>query len=626
MKNLLKKFIPTLDRWQLILITIFTILNIVFLSIVTCKNDFDIIDFQVISSFIIKIIFDAALILFIVLMLKKIFKNAALASLFLTFNILLSVANILLYYFGNTMVEKHHFALITPYSVTSFVPWYGFVVLLITLLFSFIAFYKITNRIDNKNLFYRSATLFILIIILTFLNSSGLFRKEQNKKLDKVIMGFRNAQLYYTSRNQFLSLVKDVVFPTLGERFKKLSPATADFVSNYDLSSDEFKIKNSSADYKNVIDKLAIPIDKKENNNLNLKPFKRIIYIFTESISLKTISCYNKKLKTPFADKFFCSENIMQNTFNNLYTTGSPTLQGITVTMNSHPNYNIQNQTGYKNSLPKFLKRKGYNTVFIRSASKYFANENIVFKSMGFSKIIGREDFYENENLKKYIYGWGLEDRILYDQTIEYIESHKDENLFIAVFGTDTHPPHGQRHYKHLKYPERKNLKKNSNASIYRWLKAVDNMDYDLNRFIKRLDQKGLFDEQTLIVVSADHSCPLNNVSGKIPGHPKNNLARIPFIILSKQKLPEVDKSTLASQIDIAPTIFNLLGYNKPYGWWGDSLFNRNRKPYSIGFEKGFLRFTEQNNNYLINTDKPENKFEKEFIDFFDTVLVDEKR
>ncbi len=626
MKNLLKKFYPFLDKWQLILIIIFTTLNIFFIGVATYKNGFDLKDYQVTISFLLKLIFDAVLLLLIVFLLKKIFRNSALAALFLTTNLLLTIANILLYYFGNTMVERHHFALITPYSVTSFVPWYGFIVLLLVLIFAFMFFYKITNRIDSKYILHRSLTLFLIIILLTVLNSSGIFRKKQNEKLDKVIMGFRNAQLYYTSRNQFLSLVKDVIFPTLGDRFKELSPETADFVENYQLSSDSFKIKNSHLEYKNVIDKLSIPIDKKENTNLELQPYNRIIYILTESISLSALSCYNRKLPTPFADKFFCSKNIMQNTFTNLYTTGSPTLQGITVIMNSHPNYNIQNLTGYKNSLPKLLNTKGFDTVFMRSASKFFANENILFQNMGFKEIIGRENFYEDEDLRKYIYGWGLEDRILYSKAAEYIEKHKDKKLFITIFGIDTHPPYGQIEYRHLKYPERKNLKQGIDTKAYRWLHAIDNMDYDINNFIKELDQKNLFDEQTLIIISSDHSCPINNASGKIPGHPKNNLEKIPFITLSKQKLPEINKNTLASQVDIAPTIINLLGYNKPYGWWGDSLYNQNRKPYSIGFEKGFIRFTEQKNNLLINLEHPENEFEKEFIDLFETVLVEKKK
>ena len=93
-------------------------------------------------------------------------------------------------------------------------------------------------------------------------------------------------------------------------------------------------------------------------------------------------------------------------------------------------------------------------------------------------------------------------------------------------------------------------------------------MDFDIAGFIEKLDNEGLFDESTLIVISADHSCPLNNVTAKIPGHPRNNLSKMPLVFLSKRSLPETGFSTLADQTDIAPTIAHILGIAKPHGYW----------------------------------------------------------
>ena len=273
--------------------------------------------------------------------------------------------------------------------------------------------------------------------------------------------------------------------------------------------------------------------------------------------------------------------------------------------------------------MPKILKKNGFKPVFIRSASKFFANENLVFQNMGFSEIIGREDFFADENLKQYIYGWGLEDRILYEQVFEYIKKNRNRKLFVSILGTDTHPPYGQIHYKHLKYPPTPATSVKGNANL--WLKAVDRMDFDIAGFIEKLDKEGLFDESTLIVVSADHSCPLNNVTAKIPGHPRNNLAKIPLIFLSKRPLPEADFSTRASQIDIAPTILHLLGIEKPAGWWGKSLFAEKREGKALGFDKNFIYFSSGSDTKTINAEKPKDPEEEDFLNIFRTVFTERK-
>ena len=622
-KKLLRTFVPSFDRWQVIILILFSLINAVFLSVVVNKNGFELSDYQVLASFSEKIIFDGAFILFSLLLLKAIFRSGWIASLFIVFNALLALSNILIYYFGNTMLEKHHFALITPYSVTAFVPWYALIAILVIVVVSLVVCQKMIKKIRPENLYRKALFFLLLMLLLTALNTSHLFKKKNDERLDRVIMGFRNAQLYYTCRNQFLSFIKDVIFPTLGEKLRSFSPATEKFVDDYNLFSDDFTIETTTIAHAKTIKKWHIPLGETNLPDLNLKPFKRVIYLFTESLSLEMLPCYNNKLKAEFASEFFCTEAIQKVTFQNLYTTGSPTLQGLTVIFNSHPNYNIQEPTGQINSFPKLLEKQGYTTIFMRSASKYFANENLIFNNMGFSQVIGREDFYEDEQLRKYIYGWGLEDRILYEKAVEYLEKNRNKKVFLSIFGTDTHPPHGQKNYKHLSYPKNENLRKKVPRHIYKWLRSIDRMDFDISNLLKQLEKKGLFDESTLVIISADHSCPLNNVSSKIPGHAKNNLAKIPLIFLSKQPLPHTENSVMASQVDIAPTIFHLLGLKKESGWWGDSLFNKKRVPFMVGFEKGFIRIRDNQKEEIINSKEPDNQSEQELINLFNTVIYD---
>jgi len=417
-------------------------------------------------------------------------------------------------------------------------------------------------------------------------------------------------------------VIKDVAFPALGQKLRFFTPETEAYVDDYNLISDHFELASNLSAYKRTIADWGLPFDAPPPPPTGLKPFTRVIHVFTESLSLDALPCHNERLGVEFATGFFCRKDILDATFSNLYTTGSPTLQGLTVTFDGHPNYMIQEQTGHPNSVPKLLMRNGFKTVFIRSASKYFANENRVFRNMGFSEIIGREDFYDIPALRKFIYGWGLEDRILYDKVVEYIERNRDKKLFVAVLGTDTHPPTGQVQFRHLRYPPRPELRKKVPRETFDWLNAIDRMNFDIGQFVAELDRKGLFDEHTLIIVSSDHSCAINNVTGKIPGHARTNLGRIPVVFLSRQRLPEARHDMLASAIDIAPTVFHLLGLPRAPGWWGRSLFDPARREFAVGFDKGFVRFVDADRDVLINTDEPSSQAEKDFLDLFYTVCA----
>ena len=620
-----KKFLPRFDLFQILSVVFFTVLNIIFLVIASQKNGFSATDPDICFHFVLKLLFDAAFFLFFMLILKAVFRIAFVPALYVTANTTLAIADILLYYFGNTLVERSHFALITPYSVTSFVPWYGFVAIFSFLAAVFAVSFFCIRKIPKEDLFKKSFFWLAVCIILNLLNISASSMFDEDERFDRVITGFRNAQIYYVTQNQWIDFLTDVIFPALGDTFKVLSPVTEKFVGDYRLFSDNFTVTNDFSPYSKTIRNLELNLGKNDEDKSDFTGYSRVIYIFTESLSLEALPCYNKKINGGFAGSFFCRSDIAEHTFTNLTTSGSPTLQGLTVTFDSHPNYNIQEPTGHRNSLPKILKKHGYKPVFIRSASKFFANENLVFQNMGFSEIIGREDFFADENLKKYIYGWGLEDRKLYEQVVEYIKKNRDEKLFVSILGTDTHPPAGQMKYLHLNYPAAPEIANIKDKAAKLWLTSIDRMDFDIAGFIENLDKEGLFDDSTLIVISADHSCPLNNVTAKIPGHPKNNLARIPLIFLSKRALPEADFSTLSDQTDIAPTIAHILGIEKPAGWWGQSLFAAERKEKSIGFDKKFLYYSDKKSTKTINTEKPADSSEEEILNLFNTVFTERR-
>ena len=599
--------------------------NVAFLAIVADVNEFELTDPFVLVAFAAKVVFDVALAALGVLLLRAVTRAAWPGAAFLTFHFLLALANILLYRFGNTMLERHHFALIAPYSVTAFVPVWGFGVIAVAVALVFALYRWLLARIATPRPRARAAFYLVVLLALGALGHARLFNKVQDERLDRQIMKFRNAQVYYACRNQLLSLVKDVVFPALGARLKALSPAADKYVEEYILSSERFSVERDLSRHAATVADWKLPLGASAMARpLDLAPFTRVIYVVAESMSLDALPCYNPKIEAEYATRFFCRPDVMQATFTNFFTTGSPTLQGLTVLFEGHPNFAIQEPAGHPNALPRLLEERGWRAAFVRSSSKYFANENIVFKNMGFREIVGREDFFEEVALRPYIHGWGLADRLLYQKAADYVAAHRDRPLFLAILGTDTHPPGGRGSFDGLKYPARPKLRGSVPKESFTWIRAVDAMDHDIAGFVDDLDRRGLFDDRTLIVVTADHSCPVNNVTARIPGHPRTNLARIPAIFLAKRPLPPADRGTLASEVDIAPTLFQLLGLPGSRAWWGTSLFDPARHPYAIGFDKGFIRLDDGSGEVMINAEKPADDREKALIDLFYTVRAKE--
>ena len=349
----LKKFLPRFDLFQILSVVFFTILNIVFLAIASQKNGFSITDSDIFFHFAIKLLFDAAFFLFSMLMLKAVFRISFIPALYVTANATLAVADILLYYFGNTLVERSHFALITPYSVTSFVPWYGFVAIFTFLAAVFTISFFCIRKIPKEDLLKKSIFWLVICVLLNLLNISASNLFDKDERFDRVITGFRNAQIYYVTQNQWLDFTTDVIFPAFGETFKVLTPVTEKFVGDYRLFSEDFTVTNDFMPYKKTIKKFDLNLGKNDEKALQTGEYSRVIYIFAESLSLEALPCYNNKIKGDFANRFFCRSDIMEHTFTNMNTSGTPTLQGLTVTFDSHPNYNIQEPTGHRNSLPK---------------------------------------------------------------------------------------------------------------------------------------------------------------------------------------------------------------------------------------------------------------------------------
>jgi len=122
---------------------------------------------------------------------------------------------------------------------------------------------------------------------------------------------------------------------------------------------------------------------------------------------------------------------------------------------------------------------------------------------------------------------------------------------------------------------------------------------------VRELEKRNLM-ESTLLVVLGDHGEAFGQHAHR--GHSKtiyDEELHIPLIMTSS-RLPQRDRrlDMLGQQIDIAPTILDLLGLDTPAGWQGRSLFaseRTNRAYFFTAFYQYLFGVIEGDRKYIWN-------------------------
>ena len=212
--------------------------------------------------------------------------------------------------------------------------------------------------------------------------------------------------------------------------------------------------------------------------------------------------------------------------------------------------------------ISSLLAREGYSTAF------FHGGHNI---SMGFSAYahsIGYEHYYGlDEYCKSPKYGgmddwdgkWAIWDEPFLQFTLDNIDT-LSQPFLTTVFTASSHHPYT--------VPEqyRDSLVDEGGQPIH---KCVRYTDLALRRFFERASRESWY-QNTIFVLVADHT----NQSSHDVYKTDLGLYSIPIIFFTPDGslTPMLDKTTIAQQTDITPTLLHLLGYSKPYIAFGEDL------------------------------------------------------
>lgn len=337
-----------------------------------------------------------------------------------------------------------------------------------------------------------------------------------------------------------------------------------------------------------VIDSLVQPI-KQYKTNPKTKP--NIVIFILESNAKEYFGSFNKNTKipnykgyTPFVDSLAQHSMIYTNAYANGYKSihaMSSILAGIpsfkdAFTSSPYPKQKTE-------SLVSTLKSEGYSTSFFHGAP----NGSMGF--LGYANILGFDHYYgknEYNNDADFDGVWGIWDEPFFQYFNKTI-SQKKQPFMATLFSVSSHEPYQVPDQYNGKFPK-------GDVNIHQ---CIGYTDFALKQFFATAKKEAWFNN-TIFVFVGDHGNTIFYDEYK----KEMNKNTVGMMIYKPNSKLIGESSEYAQQIDLYPTLLDLVGYNKPFRSWGRSLVNEKEiPPFVIRYSANLYQY--MSGNYICTFD-----------------------
>ncbi|MBT9519010.1 MAG: sulfatase-like hydrolase/transferase [Methyloversatilis discipulorum] len=289
-------------------------------------------------------------------------------------------------------------------------------------------------------------------------------------------------------------------------------------------------------------------------------PFTRrprnVVLVTIESLSAEYVGAYGSKDGlTPELDRI-AAEGLR---FANVYATGTRTVRGLealSLGTPPVPGQAIVRRTNNNNlsTVGEILAPQGVVPMFIYGGYGYFDNMNSYFRGNDYL-IVDRTDFPKDSIVFENV--WGVADESLYANALIAMNRKAAEGkpFFAQIMTTSNHRPYT--------YPDGR-IDIPSPGGRHG---AVKYTDWAIGQFIREAKKQPWFAD-TLFVFVADHCA-------SVAGRTRLPVAkyRIPLIFYAPDMLPPGEFTDRLSQIDLAPTLLEVMGKNGDDHFFGRAFF-----------------------------------------------------
>ncbi|MGX9986510.1 LTA synthase family protein [Soonwooa purpurea] len=294
-----------------------------------------------------------------------------------------------------------------------------------------------------------------------------------------------------------------------------------------------------------------------------------IVIFIVESFGKEYSGAFNKESNiknyvsyTPFVDSLAQHSLIFTNAFAN----GRQSIHGMSSILAGIPSLtDAFTSSPYSNqkiqSIVSVANDMGYDTSFYHGAPNGSMGFQGFGNILGFKHYFGKDEYNNDEDFDGI---WAIWDEPFFQYFANNIG--KTQPFMSTIFTASSHDP--------FKIPEQYNGKfKKGPLAIH---EPMQYTDMALKRFFETASKKPWF-QNTIFVITADHT----NMIHYDEYQKAMNRFAIPMLFYSpnpKYKLEGVDKR-FVQQIDIYPTLADLMGYKKSIRSWGRSLVSDKEEP-----------------------------------------------
>jgi phosphoglycerol transferase MdoB-like AlkP superfamily enzyme len=306
-----------------------------------------------------------------------------------------------------------------------------------------------------------------------------------------------------------------------------------------------------------------------------LKDSTNVVFLLLESFGSAYVGPGNPDSYTPFLDSIL-NQSVY---FSNGYANGRTSMDALPTILSSIPawmdepfilsSYSSNQFSG----LPQILRKKGYETAFFHGATNGSMRFDSYCAATGIDHYYGRKE-YKNE--KHFDGNWGIWDHQMLNWSIDKMNEFK-KPFFSMIFTLSSHHP--------FSIPsEYKSKIKMGPEPICGTLSYVD---LALQEFFDKAKKQPWY-KNTLFVICADHTGPTNR-----PEKATLDMRyRIPIAFFDPSGKLKPQKPTVSlQQIDIYPTILDLLNIQSKYYSIGSSYFSKQPKVIAAFAQQNLISF-----------------------------------
>lgn len=432
---------------------------------------------------------------------------------------------------------------------------------------------KSDNTTDNK--FSNITVRTIISLVFAFVMFLGIRGRLESKSPIRIGTAYfcNNAFLNMSGLNPTFTFIKSALDKGKS-RYAEINIMPEEEAINY--VKDNLKIDNNK-NLKSPISRVITPDSISEN-----KP--NIVLIIMESMSCGKMGIYgNNDNLTPFLD----SLSNHSYTFDNIYSAGIHTFNGVYGTLMSYPSLFLQHpMKGTKikkyNGIASNLKENGYSTVYFTTHDGQFDNIEGFLYANDFEKVISEADYPSD----RVVSTLGVPDDYLFEYSIPVLNNlaQKKKPFFATLMTASDHGPYTIPEY----YTPTRDMSKKK--------QIVEYADWSLRKMINMAKKEDWFDN-TLFVFIADHGHPID---------PKYKISlnyhHIPMMFYSPKIIKSPERiQNIGGQIDLFPTLMGII--NIPYvnNTLGVDLLKHNREYMYMCSDN---KFGVINNEYFLVVEK----------------------